>query len=70
MSGANAKSVEVAEKCCVVLIFLCISVLLGGKTEAWQNPTHPEHERLRQWVGASCDPELFLSSRSIQHWQV
>jgi hypothetical protein len=27
--------------------------------EAWQNPTHPEHERLRQWVGASYDPELF-----------
>jgi Plasmid pRiA4b ORF-3-like protein len=27
--------------------------------EAWQNPRHPEHERLRQWAGASYDPELF-----------
>lgn len=27
--------------------------------EAWQNPRHPEHERLRQWAGASYDPGLF-----------
>ena len=27
--------------------------------EALQNPTHPEHERLRQWAGASYDSELF-----------
>jgi hypothetical protein len=27
--------------------------------EALRNPKHPEHERLRQWAGASYDPELF-----------
>jgi len=27
--------------------------------DALQNPMHPEHERLRQWVGVSYDPELF-----------
>jgi hypothetical protein len=27
--------------------------------EAWHNPKHPEHERLRQWVGSYYDPELF-----------
>jgi hypothetical protein len=35
---------------------------IGGYSlflEAWQNPTHPEHTRLRQWAGASYDPELF-----------
>ncbi|EFH86137.1 plasmid pRiA4b ORF-3 family protein [Ktedonobacter racemifer] len=35
---------------------------IGGYTsllELLQNPKHPEHERLRQWVDASYDPELF-----------
>ncbi len=27
--------------------------------EALQNPKHPEHKHLRQWAGASYDPELF-----------
>ncbi len=27
--------------------------------EALQNPKHPEHKYLRQWAGASYDPELF-----------
>jgi hypothetical protein len=27
--------------------------------EAWQNPTHPEHTRVCQWVGTSYNPELF-----------
>jgi hypothetical protein len=27
--------------------------------EALQNPKHSEHEQMRQWVGASYDPELF-----------
>ncbi len=27
--------------------------------DAWQNPQHPEHERLRQWVGPYYHPELF-----------
>lgn len=35
---------------------------IGGYTlllEALQNPEHPEHMRMRQWAGASYDPELF-----------
>jgi len=35
---------------------------VGGYTlllEALQNPRHPEHEQMRQWVGMSYDPELF-----------
>jgi hypothetical protein len=35
---------------------------IGGYTvflEAWQNPKHPEHQRLREWAGAYYDPELF-----------
>ena len=27
--------------------------------EALQNPKHPDHERLREWVGTYYDPELF-----------
>ncbi|GCE09118.1 hypothetical protein KDAU_64470 [Dictyobacter aurantiacus] len=35
---------------------------IGGYTlllEALQNPEHPEHMQMRQWAGASYDPELF-----------
>jgi hypothetical protein len=35
---------------------------IGGYTwflEAWRNPEHSEHKRMRQWAGAYYDPELF-----------
>ncbi|GHO65432.1 hypothetical protein KSC_043240 [Ktedonobacter sp. SOSP1-52] len=35
---------------------------IGGYTallKVLQNPKHPEHKRLRQWVGAPYDAELF-----------
>ncbi len=35
---------------------------IGGYTlllEALQDPKHPEHQRLREWVGTFYDPELF-----------
>ena len=27
--------------------------------EAWRDPAHPEHKRMRQWVGEHYDPEVF-----------
>lgn len=34
----------------------------GGYThilEAWRDPAHPEHKRMRQWAGEHYDPEVF-----------